>query len=334
VRASAPASRAEWREAYDASPDATFFHGPGWADLWERYTDGRTRAAPRRVELGDGSRAVLAILREPTAVPLLERDVVSAAGNVGGWVSADALDERHARALAAELLRAPALIWRRGPSDPLACALRIPGARTESTHVIDLRGGADAALARWRPAARRELGRASRGGATVREGTGPEDWRAYEEVYRASVARWERPSTVYDRRLFDVLATADDPEVRLFLAEAAGEAVAGAVVFTHRRHAVYWHGASAPARCAGASNLVQAAVVEILAAEGVATYDLNGSGPHAGVAQFKESIGGRRAAVYALHRAHALERAGSWSKRLLVGRGAASTARAAGGRGA
>ncbi|MGZ8693518.1 MAG: GNAT family N-acetyltransferase, partial [Gaiellaceae bacterium] len=105
--------------------------------------------------------------------------------------------------------------------------------------------------------------------------------------------------------------------VQLWLSEVDGEPCAGAVVLMHRRYATYWHGASLPRRCPGATNLLQWELLGTLEQRGIATYDLNGSGPLAGVVRFKESLGAKRARVVAYERRHPLERAASAAKRLL-----------------
>jgi hypothetical protein len=193
------------------------------------------------------------------------------------------------------------------------------GGREEFTHVIDLREGAAAARDRWRAEARRTAARAARLGARVVEGTSRAHWEAYRQLYRSSVERWDRPLFVYGDSLFSHLSTRADRGIRLWLVELGGEPCAGAVVFTHHRYATYWHGATVPDRCPGATNLLHWELLPLLEDEGVHTYDLNGSGPLVGVVRFKETLGARRARVLAYERRHPLERAASTAKRLLRG---------------
>ena len=182
--------------------------------------------------------------------------------------------------------------------------------------MIDLREGAAAARERWRPEARRAAGRASRRGARLVEGTSASQWDAYAQLYRLSVQRWERPLSTHRDSLFSLLSARADQGVRLWLVELDAEPCAGAVIFTHRRYATYWHGATAPERCSGAANLLHWELLQLLADEGVQTYDLNGSGPLPGVVRFKETLGARRARVLTYERRHPLERAASTVKRL------------------
>ncbi len=316
VSAVRPATLSEWRVVAEADEDATFFHGPGWAELWEAYTEGAVRPDPRLVEFADGRSAILGITKVPTRVPGLMRDMLSPEGNCGGWVSADVLGEGHIRSLAEVVLGASTCVWRVGPADEELLAVAPDGGLEEFTHVIDLREGAAAARDRWRPEARRTAARASRRGARVVEGTSRSHWAAYGQLYRSSVQRWKRPLFIYRDSLFSLLSDRTDRGIRLWLVELEGQVCAGAVVFTHRRYATYWHAATAPERCPGAANLLHWELLQLLEDEGVRTYDLNGSGPLPGVVRFKESLGARRARVLAYERRHPLERVASSVGRL------------------
>lgn len=309
----------EWRKVYHACAQATFFHGPTWAEIWEAYTDRAVRACPRRVEFEDGCSAVIGATSEPTRLPRVRRDALSPKGNCGGWVSSDALTERHASVLAKEILRSPAVTWRRGPADPLACAVRVAGERTEETHVVDLRNGAEAARARWKPEARRRVRQARGLGARLRRAESRDDWLAYDGLYRDTLGRWQRPLELYDRSLFSLLFELDSDEIALWLVERDGAPVAGSVVFTHGTHAVGWHRAGLPDACPGCANLLDWELIGRLADEGFATYDLNGSGPLPGVVRFKESIGGERRPVLAVERRHPAERLARRIRRLRPG---------------
>jgi GNAT acetyltransferase-like protein len=312
-----PATLADWEAAFAADEGATFFHGPGWAELWEAYSEGAMHPAPRVVEFADGCSAVLGITKAPTRIPRLTRNLLSPEGNCGGWVSADSLGETHIRTLADLVLGGSAFVWRVGPADEALLAAPPPGAREEFTHVIDLGEGAPAARERWQPEARRTAARAARRGARLVEGTSPSDWEAYARLYRASVQRWERPLFTYRETLFSLLSARAGQTIRLWLVELDREPCAGAVVFTHHRYATYWHAATDPKRCPGAANLLHWELLERLANEKIWTYDLNGSAGLQGVIRFKETLGARRARVLAYERRHPAERAASRAKRLL-----------------
>jgi Acetyltransferase (GNAT) domain len=283
------ATSTEWSQAFEASERATFFHGPLWSEIWEAYTKGRYRPSPRGVQFSDGRSAILGVTTERVGLGV-ERHHLSPAACYGGWVSTDALTREHAEALAQEILRLRGHVWRRSPADH-EDGLVVATARNDFTHVIDLREGVEAARGRWKPSASQKVRRAARSGTIVRLASKADDWRAYDALYRLALARWEAPSSVYERSLFTLLHELNSPRVRLWLAECDGRAVSGLVVFHSHRHAVEWHGASAGQDRVGASNLLRWELIELLAAEGFHTYDLNPSGGHSGVVSFKESLG-------------------------------------------
>jgi GNAT acetyltransferase-like protein len=285
-----PASLDEWVAAYEASPHVTFFHGPRWSRMISEYR-GDHRPEPVSAELGGGSTAVLGITTAPAGIPGMRRRLVSPEGCSGGWCAPGSLSASDTIALA-KLLAQGEVIWRVGPADAAIPDAALPGARDEVTHVIDLREGALAAREAWKPAARREVGRAERAGVTVRVGDGPDDWNAYRALYGKTVDRWETPLTIYADRLFEIIPRVAADEALLLLAERAGEACAGGVVFVHGRHAAYWHAASDVGAAPGAMNALQWTALELLEQRGVSWYDLLGSGPLAGVVTFKESLGG------------------------------------------
>jgi len=90
------------------------------------------------------------------------------------------------------------------------------------------------------------------------------------------------------------------PELRLYLAELDGEALAAATVVTLARHAWYGYGASTSRRRdARASNAVQWQALQDAVADGCHVYDLRGIGstldpgsPLAGLLRFKLGTGG------------------------------------------
>jgi hypothetical protein len=302
------AATAEWRAAFAGSEDATFFHGPAWAELWAEYTGGAVVPSPRLVEFADGRAAVIGATRTPTRMPFVKRDELSPEGNCGGWVSRDVLGDEHRRRLVAIVLESPSLIWRIGPRDGELHGLAPPDARSEMTHMIDLTVGVAAARRQWRKGARHAARRALRSGVRVREARSTADWRAFGNVYRRCADGWANPLGVYRPELFDILARSEADGVRLWLAEVDGTPTAGAILLGHRDYTTWWLGASLRSDPPGAMNALQWELLEALAGEGCGVYDLNGSAGLAGVVSFKEHIGAAPAPVLAIRRRHPFER--------------------------
>jgi hypothetical protein len=302
------ASSAEWRAAFAAAENATFFHGPVWAELWAEYTRGAVAPAPRLVGLSDGTTAVIGAARTPTRIPFVKREELAPEGNCGGWVSGHTLGEGHRRRLVQIVLESSSLVWRIGPYDRELQGLAPPDARREVTHVIDLSAGAPEARRRWRKGARHAALRALRTGVRIREARGAGDWRRFADVYRRCAGGWARPLAVYRLELFDLLARRTEDGVRLWLAEVDGAPTAGAVLLRHGAYTTWWLGASLRSQPSGAMNALQWELVGQLASEGCRVYDLNGSAGLAGVVAFKQHIGAEATPVLAIDRLHPLQR--------------------------
>jgi hypothetical protein len=313
VVATRKATLSEWRDAHAQSPEATFFHGPEWSEIWSTYTRGAARPAPRRVEFADGRSAILGLTLEPgptlrgARLPIRHYSL-SPAGNYGGWSSTVALETAHAEALIAEILRIPALVWRPGPTQRLPAFASLAGVEQQLTYLIDLRDGAERAHARWHRRPRQYAASARRAGVTVEEARTLQDWMDYDELYRVAIRRWGTPSSQYDRSLFEILHGRASPHVRLWLARLGDRSLAGELVFTAHGHAVSWHAAARTDVVGGAAHLLSWEIIAALAAEGFAVHDLNPSGGHAGATAYKESIGAQAAPAPVLVRRHPVER--------------------------
>lgn len=301
-----PATLAEWERAYAASPRATFFHGPRWSRLWEAYTGGASRPAPLHATLPGGATAVLGATRVAGRAPGLARRHVSPEGCAGGWVSADALPPPVGAALARAALRVDGLLWRLGAADADVQAVAPPCDREELTHVLDLREGPDALVARWRSTARGAASRAERAGVRVRLAGSEADWDRYRALTDAVVGAHDDRQG-YGATLFPLVREHAGDEARLWLAELDGRAIAAALMFVHGRTAVGWHACFLP-DVPGAPNLIQREALGALHAEGVELYDLLGSGAREGVIRWKESLGAVRHPVLAYDRRSRVER--------------------------
>jgi hypothetical protein len=284
------ATVSSWQEMYEECGSATFFHSPAWSLAWQEYTDDRFRPDPRLVRLPDGGVAILCVTTEARGWRGRVHHL-SPAGTYGGWVSPRPLSRDDERFLSGQVTRLAAVVWRQPPG-PVARPLLGRHTRFDETHIIDLARGVADARARWSSAARRNVRRAERAGVEVRRGTGDGDWREYLALYGDTLQRWgSRASSSYGSALFEALRKHGRTDVDLWLARLEGRPAAGALLVSHGRHVVYWHGASDPLVCPGSSNLLHWRIMDALAARGVTEYDLNPSGGHEGVVRFKRGLG-------------------------------------------
>jgi hypothetical protein len=220
----------------------------------------------------------------------------AAGGTFGGWVSADPVDEAHARALRDLLLSMPNLVWRLSPYDSAAMSVAPAGADPQRTMAVDLRGGLAPVHDAWGGGTGtmlRAVRKARRSLLSTRTAECAADWDAYADLYALSLERWgSRVSSRYERSLFTHLAAADSRHVKLWLACLEGRPVAGAIVVYAAQHAAYWHGAADAAYFDRRPvNLLMHDIVVNAAMRGLSWFDFNPSGGHEGVERFKRHCG-------------------------------------------
>ncbi len=287
VTAAAPS---DWDAIWQACDYATWFHSRAWSEIWSAYQKGRTRPEPLLATFSDGQRAVLPLTARPTLRGLARRYLSSPGGTYGGWISADPLTGAHAALLGNfQTQDLGPLEWRLNPYDPVLREVPVPGAEPDDTHAIDLRPGFEAATR-----GRSKANKAARAGVTVVAAASEEDWRAYFALYEKSLTRWGGSATSrYRWPLFEAIRTHPTSGARLWLARFQDQFIAGALCFYARRHVVYWHGAADEAHFElRPVNLLMQEAIRDACGRGAVWFDLNPSGGHEGVRQFKRSLGG------------------------------------------
>jgi len=216
--------------------------------------------------------------------------------------------EALARSLRPQLPRGTFLLrfdlpWPKAGEPPRAAGLR--KARDDiqpaSTVVVDLRPTEDEILASMKPKTRYNVRLAEKRGVTVGEGSGADLERWYA-LYRETSARDRIAihACPYYEGLFAVAAGraaagCTAPAVRLLLALAGGDLLAGNIVLFWKRSAVYLTGASSgEKRNLMPTYALQWAAMRMAKAAGCETYDLYGCPPAAdeshpmfGLYQFK-----------------------------------------------
>ncbi len=284
----------EWRRAAAGCQSATFFHTVDWYQAFTAQAQGRLH--PLRIVFPDGGRAVFPLL-ETDAGPGRRHFLSGPGGVYGGWIGACPADNRAARLAEVAVRRyAPNLFWRLNPFEATQAPLAGRGWRADTTQVIDLQAGPAAALHAWSKGHHAAAAQALRHGVTVRRAASSGDWQGYFSCYLASLERWGKTaSSRYGWPLFERFASLPSSHVQLWLAEREGRLLAGALVFLHNRHAVYWHGA---AHSEGFRfrpvHLLQQEIIRHICTLGIRWYDLNPSGGHHGVEAFKRGFGGQR----------------------------------------
>ena len=127
----------------------------------------------------------------------------------------------------------------------------------------------------------------------IRQADSLEDWQTYFRVYEDSLIRWGEDATSrYGWELFEAMFRRNSPHIQLWVAMYEGKLVAGDICFYAKRHVVAWHAAALEKFFhLRPVNLLRYEVIKNACEQGYSWYDLNPSGGHEGVKQFKKRLG-------------------------------------------
>ena len=284
---------AAWRQAVDASPSATFFHTPAWADL---VCDAKPdwRPASVAIEFHDGVLAVLPMLRRADSLhcqsmapyvyggPLFTAEPTEGhldeIGKVARWYSDIVLYGNPYSTF--DWMQEGLVRWR------------------IHTHVLDLSRGFSAVVDGSRKMIRRHCRSAERGGVVASVARESAQVDQYYDLYLESLLRWgDAAESYYPRELFHALFDLQERTgtVQLWIAELDRRVVSGATLRIHRDHITAWHYATGSHGLrVHASPLLHMTAIEAACAAGLRWYDFNPSGELLGAQQFKESFGAER----------------------------------------
>lgn len=289
-----PATPGQWDEVYGKCPYATYFHSREWANVWSEYFLHRTRPQPFEIAFPDGKTAIL-----PLSASLSRHNEPvqwhsSMAGTYGGWISADLLTSAHTQSIV-RLLQTRFIpgTWRCNPYLPDEQKVAVSGVKEDTTRSLDLTPGFEAILKGWTKGHLSAAKKADRLGVSVRLASTLEDWQAYFGLYEKSLERWgDKATSSYEWRLFESMCRLNSPHVRLWLASAEGQVIAGALCFYAADHIVYWHGSADAAHFEYRPvHLLIREIVREACRDGHSWFDFNPSGGHEGVEAFKKGFG-------------------------------------------
>lgn len=322
---SRPATAEEWRAFHEASQHATFFEGPAWAEIWDRYTGGRIAPAPRLFTFDDGAMVLAPWSRQRRRLGR-SRVLAAPGGTFGGglYEPGAGVTPGHMAALFRQLGPGPVIV-RQNPFDPLMGAVSPPGgwSRPDFTQVLSLAEfeAADRALRQNQVYRKRRQG--ERAGLSLRPAVGPEDVGRYYAVYLAARARWgEEASSRYGRGLFAAIDLGSE-NVDFWMIERAGDVIGGGPFLkAGSRHVVSWLMVAHPDHFdARPYDFAYTELIHHYRDRGFRWFDFNPSGGHEGVVSFKENFGTTRRASNVYERRPAVARlvaalrnlAGGWA---------------------
>ena len=200
-------------------------------------------------------------------------------------------------------------VWLR----PWPLAYKLPselGGKPNETSVIDLAGGAEAALAGMEGVTRRMAGQAERRGIVCESASGPAAVAEYYAMLEAAARGWGLLEPTISRALLEAVVDAGKQDVEIWFARYEGQSVAGGVVLYGAQELFFW---SAAMRSEFAtlrpSNALNVALIKAAAARGVRWYNLGSSEGLSGVKRFKEGLGATEVRYYSVGRDKPLYRA-------------------------
>jgi hypothetical protein len=85
-----PAKSEEWDDIWGKCPYATYFQSREWAEIWERYSDGKIKPEPILLHFSDENRVVLPFSLKQYFGGLFTLYFTSLPGvKWGGWISVE-----------------------------------------------------------------------------------------------------------------------------------------------------------------------------------------------------------------------------------------------------
>ncbi|MFH1740811.1 MAG: GNAT family N-acetyltransferase [bacterium] len=284
-----PVPESQWLDHLRNVEAYTFFHTPRWCHALCRF-DHRFRDSTVLIHLDET--VVLLPLVAVRKSPFIETLESMPWGTYGGWVTTRSLTEDEERQCVRSLLsiRRPQISIVSWPGTGVLC--RPDRLLNCETHRLDLTSGFEHIWDHcYAPRHRTKIRKAQRSGLEAIIDNSVEGIRAYKDLYKESMKRWEG-DLAFDPDFLDEWIDAPPEEVSLWLCRRQGEALAGMLMFYSPVEAHYWSGASDKDSSEfHPNNFLASCTVEDAVKRGCRTYNFASSAGLPGVIQFKEQFG-------------------------------------------
>jgi len=285
------ASKEEWDVHWKNCKYATYFHSRTWNEVWQVYTERKTKAEAYLVQFSDGKNAIIPHVYKSKYRGLYKRLLMSPAGTFGGWISKDNLEKAHV-ILLYDFLKRKNIIWRVSPYSPYSEVINTVGGKKDKTNVLPLHDDFESIFRTWTKGHKSAAKKAKREGVSIQLAESIEDWKNYYKIYQKSLERWgEKATSEYTWKLFAELYKTKSNNIKLWLAFFNKDLAAGALCFYASKHVVYWHGAANEEyfNLRPVHYLLQE-VIEDACNKNYQWFDFNPSGGHKGVRKFKRGF--------------------------------------------
>ncbi|NWG20298.1 MAG: GNAT family N-acetyltransferase [Chloroflexi bacterium] len=293
-------SRELWHQVVAASPYATFFHTPIWADiLAATYPD--MHIATKAFVLDDGTVAIVPIAGTIERNRLFRWYESMFPGGYGGPVARRSLTREEVLAISRHLIN-PRTAFIHIMGNPFFdreenfCISSNYVHSIQYTHLMSLDKGFDEVFNGYIAEKRRYTRKAMKMGVEIAVAEEERDYRQYYEVYLDTLQRWGETTLVrYPSALFDHMCRQRSQSIKLWIAKVNGDIVAGKVVFYHNQQAFYWHGATLQHYFNHHPGpLLMTEIIKDACQIGIRYLDLGPSGGLPGVEHYKESFGAEK----------------------------------------
>lgn len=295
-----------WEAVVRNCEHATFFHTPTWVSILEK-TYPQYKNATLEFIFPNGSRALFPLVAEHSPGKLFKKRVKHKSmplGVYGGVIAERELTrDEHSQLFA--YITSSEITDLKVVQNPLTPYPFPSSFESKSffTHIIQLDSDFTQVSQRFSRGQKSNIKQAQRKGVVVRPGESRNDYEQYYHLYQSSLKRWgKRTGVIFPWNLFANLFEAHHPDIRLWLAEKEGMVIAGVIAFYCNTTIIYWHGASLQDYFDHyPNNLLHAEIIREGCEKGYKIYDLNPSGGHSGVIQFKKSFSAKQVECTAYH---------------------------------
>ncbi len=288
-----PLSPQEWIAFNERHATPTFFASPAWSQAVCRVYP-HLKPSPMRVQLPGGKSFIVPLLsatgrlmRWKQLIGMPSGSYTCFSGEDGGLPNSEECAQI-IDALSQYADTLTVVLWPLLPQDK-----RREGRVTmHETGLIDLREGAEPALARVSGISRRMAGQASRRGVTCNHEAGSEAVDLYYEMLEESAHRWGLPAPTISKTLLAAAVELGGDDVQIWIVRHGDNAIAGGVILYGSREMFFWSAAMRTEYSAlRPSNALNFALIGAAAQRGVDWYNLGSSEGLPGVARFKRDLG-------------------------------------------
>jgi hypothetical protein len=284
----------EWDSIWQGCDYSTYFHSREWAEIWNKYTDGKIQPKPLLIRFSDGAKALLPLSSQRILKGLARQYLSSPAGTFGGWVSKDELTIDHGQLLIDYMCnKIGSIVWRLNPYDKIVSQCKYPKLINDETHVLNLEDGFDYIYNAWTKGLKYKIRKARKAKIIIQKANNKEHWEKYYEIYEDSLQRWGGKATSrYKWKLFDIICNTRSKNIELWIAKYDDKIITGGLCLYSKNHVVGWHGAALSAYFnIRPVNLLIYEIIKDACDNGYRRFDFNPSGGLEGVKAFKRSFG-------------------------------------------